>query len=93
MEGNFYSTENFDYFRDMMRIKFHENLLSQTENMDIYNLFSSSITVTKNPYKGVLVIPASEFEYPYEKVDEKTIKSHLEKITRSKLTEVKSNGN
>ncbi len=89
MDGVLYSCENFDFFKDMMRLKLasknYEGTLN-TKNIDAYNLFNSSVIITKNPYKRILIVPEN-------KESLKNIKSHLEEITRVKLTKVKSNGN
>jgi len=89
MDGVLYSCKNFESFKDMMRLKLapenYKDTLN-TKNIDAYHLFNSLVIVTKNPYKRILIIPEN-------KKTLKDTKSRLEKITRMKLTKVKSNGN
>ena len=90
MDGYFYNCDNFEFFRDMMKIKHASHPCTKgnlcSENIDFYNLLNSSVVITNNPYKGVLIIPNGN-----EPIED--TKLYLENLTRIKLTRAKSNGN
>jgi len=95
MEGAFYSCRNFEFFRDILRIKFpwtnylnEKGVISNIKPMDIYNNFEGfSVIVTTNPREGVLIIPMNE-EFNID-----NLASKLEGLTRIKLEKTNTNGN
>jgi hypothetical protein len=93
MDGIFYTCENFDFFRDMMKVKFplgnkySKVEIVHTKPFDVYSNFKDVyVVITETSPRGILIVPKSE-DFNFEE-----LKSKLEKITRTKLEEFK-NGN
>lgn len=86
MDGALYETENFDFFKDMMKLKFYDRGFETKNNIASYNVFNSCVILTKEFYNKILVIPEKGKNL-------KKIISSIEESTKSKLKRVKSNGN